>query len=163
MSVGYGSHTTLLTAAFSVTTGSVLELGSGLGSTPVLHGLCGSHDRKLTTIESDGDWMETLKDYHRSWHTFRHVKNFVNLPEYKDKWGLAFVDHGFMHQRAHSIVSLKNVPLIVVHDTCTPEIYGYYEAFTHFKYRWDLRLFGPRTSVISNHIQVDKIFGRFDL
>jgi len=163
MSAGYSSHTTLLTAAFSITTGPVLELGSGLGSTLVLHGLCGSNDRSLTTIESDETWMKMLKDYHRPWHTFRHVVNFVNLPEYKEEWGLAFVDHGLMHQRNHSIVSLKHVPIIVVHDTCTPQLYGYNEAFTHFKYIWNLQLFGPKTSVISNLIQVDKIFGRFDL
>jgi len=163
MSEGFASHTTLLTAALTVTSGSVLELGAGLGSTPVLHGLCGSKHRDLTTIDSNKYWLGKLILYKRTWHTFKYVESFIDLPEYKRDWGLAFVDHGIIDQRLHSVISLVHVPMIVVHDTCYAQLYKYDEAFSHFKYRYDLKLFGPMTSVISNHIDVYKIFKEFDL
>lgn len=163
MSDGFSSHSTLLTAAFMVTTGAVLELGSGLGSTPLLHGLCGSNYRELITIESDKTWFDKLSPYHRSWHKFRLVDSFVDLPEYKETWGLVFVDHGIPEQRGRSIESLLNVPMIVIHDTCYPQLYGYEYAFRKFKYKWVLSLYPPQTTVISNSLNVHKIFTEFRL
>ena len=164
MSEGYASHTTLLTAAFTVTTGSVLELGSGLGSTPMLHGLCGSSGRSLKSVESNQQWFRALApEYRRDWHQFRCVENFIDLPEYREEWGLVFVDHGIIEERKHSIVAFRDAPMVVVHDTCHPRLYHYDEAFQEFKYQFDLKLFGPHTSVVSNSIDVDELFRGMDL
>jgi len=159
----YLSHLPLLLAAFNVTSGPVLELGSGLGSTWLLHGLCGSTGRKLTTLETDEKWLLRFLNYGRKWHEIRLVENYIDLPEYKQKWGLAFVDHGLYEQRGTSIVSLKHVPIIIVHDTCYPWLYGYMAAFKHFRYVWHWRVFGPQTSAVSNTIDVREIFGGFGL
>jgi len=164
MSEGYASHSTLLTAAFQVTTGPVLELGTGLGSTPMLHGLCGSTKRLLHSVESNRPWFDELTpEYKRDWHTFRFTENFLHLPEYQKEWGLVFVDHGIINERHVSIMALSEVPMIVVHDTCHPRLYNYEEAFSHFKFRYDLSLYGPQTSVVSNTEDVETIFGGMDL
>ncbi len=163
MSLGFASHSTLLAAACTITSGSVLELGAGLGSTPLLHGLCGSQGRELLTVESNKEWLDKVSLYHRSWHKFKLVDSFIDLPEYENEWGLVFVDHGIAEQRSRSIMSLKNVPMIVVHDTCYPQLYGYEYAFRYFRYRWDLNLFPPQTTVLSNHINVQEIFTEFRL
>ena len=172
MSKGYASHLTLVSAAFQVTTGPVLELGTGLGSTLMLHGLCGATGRHLHSVESNRQWFDELSpEYTRDWHTFRLVEDFLDLPEYKageygtnaDPWGFAFVDHGFIDQRHVSIMALHQVPMIVVHDTCHPHLYHYDEAFRDFKYEYCLKLYGPHTSVVSNTIDVASIFSEFDL
>lgn len=168
----YYSHMALLAAATSITTGPVLELGAGFGSTLLLHGICGAMGRKLTTLESDAEWIKTFVHYGREWHTIKYVPHFRELDEYNQEWGLAFVDHGntgdlqMSLDRGPSVTALKDTPILVVHDTCHPWLYGYDEAFTHFKYRWDWRSqnsYNPLTTVLSNTINVARVFARMCL
>jgi hypothetical protein len=168
----YYTHIALLAAAMSISTGPVLELGAGFGSTLMLHGLCGSTGRKLTTLEADREWLNTFLNYGRSWHTIKHVPHFRDLPEYGERWGLAFIDHGctgdieMAKDRGPSVMALQNTPIIVAHDTCHPWLYGYEEAFTHFKYRWDWRIKTdghPLTSVLSKTVDVARVFARMGL
>ena len=168
----YYTHVPILSAAMTFTKGPVLELGSGLGSTLMLHGLCGAMNRELVTLESDEAWMLKFINLGRSWHKFRYVKDFVNLPEYKQSWGLAFVDHGVAGDleaskiRGHSVEMLQDVPVLVIHDTCWPWLYGYEKPLKLFKYRWDWRAqytLWPQTSVVSKTINVSKIFAGFCL
>ena len=164
MSQGYASHLTLLAAAFTKSTGSVLELGTGLGSTLMLHGLCGATGRKLKSLESNKQWFNELRpEYQSDWHEFKCIDNFQKLPEYSQDWGLAFVDHGIIEERALSVKALTHIPIVVVHDTCHPKLYKYDEAFEHYKYRFDLKLFGPHTTVLSNSIDVADMFGGMGL
>ena len=146
-----------------MTSGPVLELGSGLGSTLLLHGLCGSAGRKLTTLETDATWIMRFTNYGRDWHRIKLIESFVTLSEYEENWGLAFIDHGISGQRAVSITALKHIPIIVVHDTCHPWLYGYAEAFKKFRYIWDWKVSGPQTSVLSDIIDVRRIFGSMGL
>lgn len=168
----YYTHIPILSAVMTITRGSVLELGSGLGSTLMLHGLCGAMKRDLLTLESDEEWMEKFMNYGRFWHKIKFVKDFIDLPEYKQEWGLAFVDHGNAGDlnmsliRGYSVEMLQDVPVLVVHDTCHPWLYNYDEPFKLFKYRWDWRLQYtnyPMTSVLSKTIDVAKIFAEFCL
>ncbi len=158
MDEGYFSHVPLLAAAVLNTTGPVLELGAGLGSTLMLHGLCGSLGRQLTTLESDRSWILKFVALTRPWHTVKEVVNFRDLSEYKEPWGLAFIDHGIMEEREDSIRALQHVPIIVVHDTCHPWLYGYEPLLSLFMYRWDWQVNGPRTSVVSNSVNVSEVF-----
>lgn len=168
----YYTHQPILAAAMTITSGPVLELGSGLGSTLMLHGLCGAMNRKLVTVESDAAWMNKFINYGRSWHTFRCVDTFVDLPEYKQEWGLAFIDHGVGGDmnaaliRGHSLDALQNVPVIIAHDTCFYWLYNYAEPLKLFKYRWDWRVqyeMSPQTTVVSKTINVAETFARFCL
>jgi len=159
----YLSHLPILSAAFNVTSGPVLELGSGLGSTLLLHGLCGCTQRKLVTLESDEKWILRFLHYGRMWHEIKFVKDYLDLPEYKQEWGLVFVDHGMYEQRGYSILQLKHVPVIVVHDTCYPWLYNYMRAFQEYQYVWDWKVWGPQTSIISNIIDIRETFSRMGL
>ena len=162
MNVEYFSHVPLLTAAASMTSGRVLELGSGLGSTLPLHGICGAMKREIVTLDSDPEWLNMFTVYSRYWHTFKHVDSFENLPEYNEKWGMAFVDHGISLERGVSIEKLKDVPVIVVHDTCHPFLYGY-EVLENFKYRYDWKIKQPMTTVVSNTVDVREMFTKVGL
>ncbi len=168
----YYSHMALLAAAAAITTGPVLELGAGFGSTLMLHGLCGSMGRQLTTLESDPEWIKMFMNYGRNWHKIILVPNFRDLPEYQQKWGLAFVDHGnagnlaMSLDRGPSVTALQNTPVIVVHDTCHPWLYAYDKALANFKYRWDWKVKGdgsPLTTVVSKTVNVAQEFARMGL
>lgn len=157
-SFGYLSHLPIITAACMVSTGPVLELGAGFGSTFSLHGICGVSKRKILTIESDKHWLAQFNYYKRPWHDFKHVTSFVGLPEYKEEWGLAFVDHGILGERGLALAAVKDVPIVVAHDTCHEQLNytneGVLQPLSSFKYRFDYQWFGPQTSVLSNTIDV---------
>ena len=170
MGSNYASHVPLLSAAVTITSGPVLELGAGFGSTPMLHGLCGSMKRSLATIENDKQWLLKFLNYGRVWHTLRYVDTFIDLPEYNQEWDLVFVDHGISEQRGISVRMLKNSQVIVVHDTCFSFLYNYEPVLSEFKYRWDWKIenrysqdYCPQTTAVSNSIDVAKEFARMCL
>lgn len=153
----------VLAAAMNLTAGPVLELGAGFGSTLMLHGMCGSQRRALTTLESDPAWLMMFKNYGRTWHRFRLVESFLDVPEYAQPWGFAFVDHGISEQRGASVRALRNVPVIVAHDTCFAHLYDYEPTLSEFRYRWNYKVAGPMTSVVSNQIDVGRVFAEWCL
>lgn len=159
----YLSHLPVLAAAMTATSGPVLELGAGLGSTLLLHGLCGATRRSLLTLENDAAWMRRFQSYGRTWHRFRLVPDYLDRPEYADLWGLAFVDHGMYEQRGHAILQLRHVPVVVVHDTCFPWLYDYVATLATYRYRWDWQIGGPQTTVISNRIDIRSLFAGMGL
>ena len=168
MDEGYFSHISLLSAAVIRTTGPVLELGAGLGSTLMLHGMCGAMGRELVTLESDEEWLGKFIGLRRSWHTIRRVESFLELEEYSRNWGLVFIDHGIAEQRGHSLRVLKDAPMIVCHDTCHPFLYNYEPLLSSFPFRWNYKPHGlggsnPMTTVVSSFINLGPIFAEMQL
>lgn len=163
---GFLSHLPLLTAACTISTGSVLELGAGFGSTFMLHGICASAKRKIVTIENDKNWIAAFNFYKRPWHEFKLVSSFVGLPEYSQNWGLAFVDHGILGERGIALASVHHVPIVVCHDTCHEDLNYFYDniyPLRTFKYRFDFHWQGPMTSVLSDTVNVNEIFKEMGL
>lgn len=160
----YFSHIPLLSAAAIKTTGPVLELGSGFGSTLLLHGLCGAMGRQLVTLDTDGEWLNKFINLSRSWHRFKEVDSFVGLPELKERWGLAFVDHGISLQRGVSVVELSgSTDIIVCHDSCHFFLYGYEPVLSSFKYRYNFKPHNigsdsPMTTAVSETVNVGELF-----
>lgn len=168
MDGSYFTHVPLLAAAMQKTTGPVLELGAGLGSTLVLHGLCAAMGRELLTLESDAAWLQRFANFGRSWHQLRQVDTFIGLPEYQREWGLALVDHGVMEQRGRTVLELRHVPVILCHDTCHFFLYGYEPALSTFKYRWNYKPHGlegtnPMTTAVSDQMEVGRVFAEMGL
>ena len=166
----YFSHIPLLAAVVAKwSAGPVLELGAGLGSTLMLHGLCGALNRKLVTLDSDEAWLNKFTNLSRSWHQLKLVNSFHDLAEYKENWGVAFVDHGISEQRGQSVLHLQDTTdIIVCHDTCHYFLYGYEPTLTSFKYRWNYKPHGigfdsPMTSVVSRTVDVAALFSEFGL
>jgi len=162
------SHVPVLTAACTITTGPVLELGAGFGSTFALHGICGVTGRDILTLEHDKTWLTAFGYYMRSWHKFKHVKSFVGLPEYTDReWGMAFVDHGIFGERGLALAEVRHIPIIVCHDTCYELLNytndGFPQVLDSFKYRFDHQWQGPQTSILSDTVDIVSIFKEFGL
>lgn len=162
----YGTHIHPLITAVMNTTGDVLEMGCGDFSTPLLHSICKIQNRKVVSTDTDKQWLSLFMDLHSMNHTFQYVPVYeTNIPDHhqwdrvgNQKWGVVFIDHRPGERRAIDIVRFKNdADIIVVHDTENPG-YGYESAFKYFKYRYDYKRYNVWTTLVSNKINVEKLF-----
>lgn len=160
----YGTHITPLTTAVLATYGPVFEMGSGDFSTPLLHSICKRMNREMLTADTDKDWLLNFKDLASPEHKFIYVPVY----ELKDpslwgkvgnqKWSVVFIDHRPGERRALDILRFKELAeIIVVHDTENPG-YQYENSFKEFKYRYDYLRYSVRTTLVSNFIDVSKLF-----
>lgn len=165
---GFLSHLPIITAACMITDGPIIELGAGFGSTFALHGICAKEKRFILTMESNVNWIGSFWIYNRNWHEIKYVTTFIDRPEYTEKdWGLAFVDHGILGQRGLALNSLSHVPIIVAHDTNEEALNytndGLPQVLDSFQYRKDFKYTSPQTSILSNSINVEEVFGGLQL
>ena len=96
----------------SITTGPILELGCGEGSTELIHQYSLLHNRKTVSVESSEIWLEKYKEkYTNQNHEFIHTNNWedVNTKLSVLKWGLVFIDQGSWEARADSFNTFKNI------------------------------------------------------
>lgn len=147
----YSSHRPLLYAALLNTDGIVLELGSGMGSTPLLLDYCNKNNRVFYSYDSNEEWARKT--------------NSIWLPTWDlDTWrigcGLCFIDMAPGEWRADALMIMKNrASVIVIHDTeeYAQRVYGIVEALKCFKYQHALHIPAhPSTSALSDYIDVSQ-------
>jgi hypothetical protein len=155
----YSSHLPVLMEAVRRTSGPIVELGTGLHSTPVLHWMCSLTERPLVSYETSEYYVEKLEGFRESWHDVRHVHDWDEV-ELERPWGLAFVDHKPGTRRKEDIRRLANwAQVIVVHDTCgkTDSKYRFSEVWPLFRWNYQHQV-RPRTSAVSNFVDVTTWF-----
>jgi len=155
------THVPVLTRAFDISKGDVLEVGTGYFSTTLLDWLCSFSGRKLVSYETDQNWYNRAKKMQSDYHDIIFVENWNDVPLEEKHWGLAFVDHDPHKERAHTIERLKDkADYIVAHDTepRSENGYGYPRIYPLFKYRFDFKKVEPWTSVFSNFYPLLKRF-----
>jgi hypothetical protein len=143
----YTTHIPMLTKCVLATDGGVLELGSGLSSTPLLHWLCHEKSRPLWTFEDEADYYQFAHKFQSKFHRIR----LINFADFKvnGHWSVALVDQS-TKWRVPTILYLKDkVDYIVIHDT-EGTAYGYDKIWSHFKYIHHWKGCVPWTSVVSN-------------
>lgn len=145
----YGSHRPMLWLALNNTEGLVVELGSGVSSTPLLQDYCREKNREFITYENNKEWAEKTG----SVYTNTYFKEL-------DKVGLLFVDSAPGEERKDLIEHYRNdADVIVLHDTeigCRG-IYGIIEILKSFKYRIDFTPpKTPATTALSDTINVSE-------
>ena len=112
---GGGSHLPLLLACVAATTGPVLEIGVGHGSTPCLHSVC-CPNRKLVSLEEDAKWLETFKAGECDGHTVE-LDSPAHLAELAtQRWGVVFIDDSPGPPRADHVRMFPVADYVVVHD-----------------------------------------------
>ena len=160
ISLGLTSHLYALIRVIPATTGDVLEMGVGIGSTPYLHWSC-LGKRRLVSYESDPHYFKFFKGYAGEGHEMYLVDNY-DQADIEHEWEVAFIDHG---PNARRIVDIKRVAnyakYIVVHDTA-PKLdshYNYSEIYPLFKYRIDFPVARTHVSILSNFVDVKEKFG----
>jgi hypothetical protein len=160
-SVLCGSHLPALIPAFHATTGVVLEMGIGWSSTPLLHWLCEANKRKLLSLETDEKWFNNFTEYGNENHSLRLVKDWSCEKFGDTDWGLALIDHRPAKERANSAARLRyRAEIVMLHDS-EPEIdrfYRYGRAYKHFKYVYQYDKVKPHTAILSNFIDVERLY-----
>lgn len=116
----YYTHQPALLKALEISTGPVLELGCGDGSTELLHKYCKKHNRELISVESDYDWMSRyIEKFSSTDHKFRYTNDWATISdEMSEKhWGLVFIDQNSWDGRAYSFKKLQDsADYLVLHD-----------------------------------------------
>lgn len=162
----YGSHLPLLTRIMDLSSGSVLELGMGLYSTPLLHVMCALQNRELISFDSDQKWykenlkwtsvMHTVAPLVTDWDFALRMADEI----YSHYWGVVFIDEKpGSHRRKSLEFFAHKADYVIIHDS-EPEAdrwTGYSKKYGLYKYRFDYTKFRPFTTVLSNFIDVSKL------
>lgn len=147
-----GSHIPVIIKVMGISKGPVLELGTGLNSTPVLHWLCNATKRKIDSYESIPMFHRIAWNYQCDFHDVHSIEDWDTLKIDKH-WGVVFIDHAPGIRRNVEMARLaNNADYVIVHDT-EPRSdwhYNYSKAFPLYKYRYDYIKGYPNTSVLSN-------------
>lgn len=150
----YSSHLPILIKVLQISEGPVLELGSGVFSTPVMHWLCLDNKRELVTYENYKEHYEMNKVFQTEMHKIIFIKNWDEAKIEGLHWGVAFVDHEPRERRVVEIRRLAQIAdYVVVHDS-EPDHDKYFDfisnAFPLFKNRYNYKRRRPYTTVLSN-------------
>ena len=155
----WATHISVLTRAFDVSKGDVVEVGTGFFSSTLLDWLCAVFDRKLVSYETNEHWFNIAKRKQSDYHDVIFVKNWDDIPLLDRHWGLAFIDHDPALRRAVDAGRLKDhADYVVIHDS-EPQhesIHNYESIYPLFKYRYDYKKVVPWTTVLSNFYSLEK-------
>jgi predicted O-methyltransferase YrrM len=144
----WDSHRPLLYLALKNSSGSVAEVGSGLGSTTLIREYCKEHERLFRSYETNIEWAQKTL----SFMVYSYLRDY-------SEFQLVFIDCAPGELRKDLIDLNKNNELIVVHDTESGAeyVYGMADILSKFKYHLKFEPKGlPATSLISNFINVEE-------
>lgn len=144
----YNTHQKILEHAVKNSTGAVLEIGCGHGSTPLLHELC--KGRKLVTLENDLTWINNFLQLANHEHEMYFAPNYDEFDSMirGNKWDVVLIDHETIERRNIELRKVLHAKFVILHDS---ENQGYEEAFELFKYKYTYTAQLPNTSVLSNN------------
>ena len=159
VSLAYGTHLPCLIKALSKTTGDILELGTGIFSTPYLRYQCMLSNRLLVSYENYKNWYDFLLKYYtpNENHQINFIEKYADAPIDR-KWDVVLIDQTPDSSRTEEIRRLANfAKYIVVHDTNKDQdkIYHFSEVYPLFKYKtiWDKD--GREATVLSNFVDLE--------
>ncbi len=150
-SKAYSTHNPFLIEYVQKTTGPVLELGSGVFSTPLLHWLC--RNRDLYTYENNPEYYHFARKFRSKFHRIRPIDKWEDLKPDKH-YSIVFIDFsakGSIKRGEMAIRFKDHADFIILHDTEPPreKEYGYDKVWKHFRYRRDWKECSTWTSVLS--------------
>lgn len=116
----YGTHKLLLSAILRRVNKSVLELGVGHNSTPLIHNAMKRKNIDILTIDSDSYWIRRYAKLKSDKHKFK----YYNSEELKGfyatdttAWELVFVDNSPWEARTQAINKYREIAdYVILHD-----------------------------------------------
>lgn len=153
------SYYPLLYKALEATKGDIIEMGTGHGSTPLLHDYATLNKRTLLSYETEREWLikfeETANDYHKFYHLCRECWDVCS--KMNQSPSVVFIDHAPGERRKVDLVLFAHkAEIVVIHDT-EPTGAGDYrvrELFGHYKYVVEVATTGAWATALSNKIDL---------
>lgn len=129
----------------SLTSGPVLELGTGIYSTPFLHWACHAHKRELISYENNPTFFKVFQAYQEDFHKIFLIDDLGEIDRHFD---VVFIDH-FPQDDRHIQLErfVKGSNFVIVHDISPSDFIDI------AKYRFDYPTV-PGTAVFSNFLDV---------
>lgn len=139
VSLAYGTHLPCLIKAVEKTTGDILELGTGLFSTPYLRYSCMLSGRRLVSYENFRDWYNFIRKYYddNTNHQMYLIDEYKNAP-IDHEWDVVLIDQTPDSSRKEEIIRLKDkAKYIVIHDSnpSNDKVTRYSTIYPLFKYK----------------------------
>jgi hypothetical protein len=137
----------------------VLELGTGVGSSPMLAALAVAGEFFVTAVESDPKWFAETRPLAEGNPNYDLLSALEPADLALIHADVAFVDHGPVEARARDLAILAknpNVGLVVVHDW-NVDVYGYDKSI--FKHRIEDCGRFPNTAILSNTVDLSDWLG----
>lgn len=154
----WDNHRVLLWPALEATTGTVLELGCGDGSTPYLHSYCGEKERQLFSYDFNLEWSEKFRRFASGGHQIKWVTDWDQVSIDHLSPDVVLVDHSPGERRWIDIERFAyKAKILVIHDS-EPAATGYMldKIWGLFKYRIDYKTDGAWATAVSNFVDVSK-------
>ena len=144
-----GSHLPVLIKIVNMTQGPILELGSGMYSTPFLHWACLAAKRKLVTYESSEQFFDYIRHFQNDYHDIKLINDYHSI-DLSDPWQVVFIDHSPDEERIEEIKRLTHAEYVICHDAEKEDKYHYSQIMNLFKYNYLFSVVRPHTLVLSN-------------
>jgi hypothetical protein len=162
VSLAYGTHLPCLIKAMEKTSGDVLELGTGIFSTPYLRYMCMLSNRKLVSYENFKNWYDFLIKYYKpnKNHEINFIEKYSDAPIEKS-WDVVLIDQTPDSSRTEEIKRLKDLAkYIVIHDAnpSNEKVTHYSEIYPLFKYKSDWNGDYNRATVLSNLVNLKEFW-----
>lgn len=156
------SYYPLLYLALEDTHGDVVEMGTGHGSTPLLHNYCEIEKRELYSFDEKEEWASKFYPIITERHWVQKIDTWDFVKENHMDAAVIFIDHAPGERRKEDIVNFKDIKgIIVCHDTEPAADHGYQmrQHFDKFKYVVEVKTNGAWASAMSNTIDITKWVG----
>jgi hypothetical protein len=148
---GWSSHFPVLIKTIRITYGPILEIGTGLYSTPLIHWMCFDKKRPIVSCEHDPKYYKYSKQFSDTFHEICFIDDWSKF-DIRAYWDIVFIDCDSGARWGLAEKLCNNSQYIILHDT-DPKLnneYHYDKIFPLFKYRYDYIKASPNTSIVSN-------------
>lgn len=153
----WDNHRHLLWLALEATTGDVVEMGMGQGSTPFLHQYCKDAGRKLFSYDNNLEWSSNFESYAWTGHSITHLVDWDTVSVKHPTPSVVLIDHAPGERRKIDIpLFADKAKIIVCHDTEPAADHGYQmrAELAKFKYIKEHQSPGAWASMVSNFIKL---------
>jgi hypothetical protein len=120
----WASHLPALFSCLLATSGTVLEVGAGDWSTPLLRKFCDIGGRAFTSIEEDPAWATRTGSRHVPLSKMTDVLRSYAM----SRWSVVFLDHNGHVRTEHALLFVDTAEYVVIHDYPSPDIFDKLEA-----------------------------------
>lgn len=152
----FATHLPILIKALSLTTGPVLEMGMGYGSSITMHWMCATTKRPITSFENTPAYFDFAQHFANDFHKVVCLDDW-DKADIDQPWDVALLDHGPAERRIVDIRRLSNlVKYLVIHDTNGRDEnhFHYKEIWPLFKWRYVYTVYTPHATVVSNLVDL---------